>query len=121
MFDVHECIELGSIIDKCLLSLICSAMKYLQNVDAVNATVRTGDVNVSLPPSSANKTEQVYDNTLSDDDDNNGEATYGNAQLNDVTTKHRIPVTELHNVINEKHTNDGFLKEYEVNVLYWFL
>jgi hypothetical protein len=53
-------------------------MKYLQNVDAVNATVRTGDVNVSLPPSTTHKTEQVYDNTLSDEDDNNGEATYGN-------------------------------------------
>jgi hypothetical protein len=96
-------------------------MKYLQNVDAVNATVRTDDVKVSLPPSTTHKTEQVYDNTLYDDDDNNGEATYGNAQLNDVTTKYRIPVTELHNVINEKHTNDGFLKEYEVSVLYWFL
>jgi hypothetical protein len=51
--------------------------------DAVNATVRTGDVNVSLPPSTTHKTEQVYDNTLSDEDDNNGEATYGNVQLND--------------------------------------
>ena len=47
-------------------------MKYLQNVDAVNATVRTGDVKVSLPPSTTHKTEQVYDNTLSDEDDNNG-------------------------------------------------
>ena len=96
-------------------------MKYLQNVDDMRATVRTGDVNISLPPSTSQTTEQVYNNTLYDDDDNNGEATYGNAQLNDVTTKYRIPVTELHNVINEKHTNDGFLKEYEVNVLYWFL
>jgi hypothetical protein len=96
-------------------------MKYLQNVDAMNATVRTGDVNVSLPPSTSHKTEQVYDNTLYDDDDNNGEATHGNAQRNDVTTKYRIPLTELHNVINETYTNDGFLKEYEVSVLYWFL
>ena len=67
------------------------------------------------------KLNKYTTNTLYDDDDNNGEATYGNAQLNDVTTKYRIPVTELHNVINEKHTNDGFLKEYEVSVLYWFL
>ena len=96
-------------------------MIYLLNVDNVNATVRTRGVKVSLPPSTSYKTEQVYDNTVSDDDDNNGEATYGNAQLNDVTTKYRIPVTELHNVINEKHTNDGFLKEYEVSVLYCFL
>jgi hypothetical protein len=76
---------------------------------------------ISLPPSTTHKTEQVYDNTLSDEDDNNGEATYGNVQLNDVTTKYRIPVTELHNVINEKHTNDGFQKEYEVSVQCWFL
>ena len=96
-------------------------MKYVQNVEATNATVRTGDVNVSLPPSTTHKTEQVYDNTLYDDDDNNGEATYGNVQHDEVTTKYRIPVTELQNVINEKHTNDGFLKEYEVSVLYWFL
>jgi hypothetical protein len=82
-------------------------MKYLQNVDAVNATVRTDDVKVSLPPSTTHKTEQIYDNTLYDDD-NNGEATYGNAQLNDVTTKYRIPVTELHNVINAKHTNEAY-------------
>jgi hypothetical protein len=27
-------------------------------------------------------------------------------------------VTELHNVINEKHTNDGFLKEYGVSDLF---
>ena len=85
-------------------------MKYLQTVDDVNATVRTRDVNISLPPSTSHKTEQVYDNIASDDDDNNGDATYGNVQLNDVTTKYRIHVTELNNVINEKPTNDGFLK-----------
>ena len=27
-------------------------------------------------------------------------------------------MTELHNVINEKHTNDGFLKEYGVSDLF---
>ena len=92
-------------------------MKYLQNVDDMRATVRTGDVNISLPPSTSHNTEQVYNNTVSHYDDNNGEATYGNVQHDEVTTKYRIPVTELHNVIREKHTNDGFLKEYEVSVL----
>jgi hypothetical protein len=92
-------------------------MKYLQNVDDMRATVRTGDVNISLPPSTSHNTEQVYNNTVSHDDDNNGEATYGNVQHDEVTTKYRIPVTELHNVIREKHTNGGFLKEYEVSVL----
>jgi len=94
-------------------------MKYLQNVDDMRATVRTGDVNISLhvPPSTSHKTEQVYNNTVSHDDDNNGEATYGNVQHDEVTTKYRIPVTELQNVISDKHTNDGFLKEYEVSVL----
>jgi hypothetical protein len=38
-------------------------MKYLRNVEAMNATVRTGDVNVSLPPSTSHKTEQ-YTTTL---------------------------------------------------------
>jgi hypothetical protein len=31
---------------------------------------------------------------------------------------YRIPVTELQNVINEKHKDDGFLKEYEVSLIY---
>jgi hypothetical protein len=92
-------------------------MKYLQNVDDMRATVRTGDVNISLPPSTSHNTEQVYNNTVSHDDDNNGEATYGNVQHDEVTTKYRIHVTELHNVIREKHTNGGFLKEYKVSVL----
>jgi hypothetical protein len=92
-------------------------MKYLQNIDDIRATVRAGDVNISLPPSTSHNTEQVYNNTVSHDDDNNGEATYGNVQHDEVTTKYRIPVTELQNVIRDKHTNDGFLKEYEVSVL----
>ena len=92
-------------------------MKYLQNVDDMRATVKTGDVNISLPPSTSHKTEQVYNNTVSDDDDNNDEATYGNVQHNEVTTKYRIRVTELQNVISDKHTNNGFLKEYEVSIL----
>ena len=92
-------------------------MKYLQNVDDMRATVRTGDVNISLPPSTSHNTEQVYNNTVYHDDDNNGEATYVNVQHDEVTTKYRIPVTELHNVIRDKHMNDGFLKEYEVIVL----
>ena len=79
-------------------------MKYLQNVDDMRAT--------------SHNTEQVYNNnTVYHDDDNNGEATYGNVQHNEVTTKYKIPVTELHNVISDKHANDGFLKEYEVSVL----
>ena len=41
-----------------------------------------------------------------------------NIQLIKVTTKHRIPVTELHSAIEEKHRNDGFLKEYGVSVPY---
>ena len=92
-------------------------MKYFQNVDDMRATVRTGDVNISLPPSTSHTIEQVYNNTLFHDDDNNGEATYGNVPPNDVTTKYRIPVTELQNVISDKHTNDGFLKKYELSVL----
>ena len=92
-------------------------MKYLQNVDGMRATVRTGDVNISLPPSTSHNTEQVYNNTVSHDDDNNGEATYGNVQHDEVTTKYRIPVTKLYNVIREEHTNGGFLKEYKVSVL----
>ena len=87
--------------------------KYLQNVEKV----KTGDHELLILPSTSHKTEQVYNNSVSDDDDNNGEATYGDVQHNEVTTKYRIPVTELHNAINEKHTNDGFLKEYEVSVL----
>ena len=92
-------------------------MKYLQNVDDMTATVKTGDFNISLPPSTSHNTEQVYNNTVSHDDDNNGEATYGNVQHDEVTTKYKIHVTELHNVIRDKHTNDWFLKEYEVSLL----
>lgn len=89
-------------------------MKYLQNV---------GDVNESVQLSMPHKTAQVYYNKVSDDDDdddNNGESTYGNVPTNDVTSRYIIPVTDLHYVINKKRTNDGFLKEYEVSVLYWF-
>ena len=46
------------------------------------------------------------------------EDAHANIHLIEVTTKHRIPVTELHNVIEEKHRNDGFLKEYGVSVPY---
>ena len=37
---------------------------------------------------------------------------HANIHLIEVTTKHRIPVTELHSVIEDKYRNDGFLKEY---------
>jgi len=46
------------------------------------------------------------------------EDSHDDIQLTEVTTKYRIPVTELHNVIKEKHRNDGFLKEYWVSVPY---
>ena len=49
------------------------------------------------------------------------EDSHDDIQLTEVTTKYRIPVTELHNVIKEKHRNDGFLKEYWVSVPYQFM
>jgi len=82
----------------------------------VRATVKTGDVEISLQPSKS--PGEADDNTVPDDDEINGEVAYGNVQHDEVTAKYRIPVTELHNVINERHTSDGFLKEYEVSVLY---
>jgi len=102
---------------QCLMSLVCSLIKYVQNVDKVRASVRTDYVEILLSPFTSHKTEQVYNKTVADDDDNNGEAVYGNVPPNDVTTQYRIPVKELHNVINEKHTNHEFLKEYRVSVL----
>ena len=54
--------------------------------------------------------------TLSEDDENIDETLYGNVRPDNVTTKYSV--TELHNVINEKHTNDGFLKEYGVSDLF---
>jgi hypothetical protein len=54
------------------------------------------------------------DKTVSEDDENIDETLYGNDRPDNVTTKYSV--TELHNVINEKHTNDEFLKEYGVSV-----
>jgi hypothetical protein len=55
---------------------------------------------------------KLDDNTVSEDDDNIDETLCGNVRPDNVTTKYSV--TELHNVINEKHTNDGFLKEYGI-------
>ena len=57
----------------------------------------------------------VYTNNVSDEGEGTGDCVYSNSE--DIT-KYRIPVTELQNVINEKHKDDGFLKEYEVSLVY---
>ena len=80
----------------------------------MSTTVRSDDVNISLQPSK--RPGKSDDNTVSEDDENIDETLYGNVQPDNVTTKYSV--TELHNVINEKHTNDGFLKEYGVSDLF---
>ena len=63
----------------------------------------------------ASTQDHVYTNHVSDEEGGNDEFVYSNSE--DIT-KYRIPVTELQNVINEKHKDDGFLKEYEVSLVY---
>jgi hypothetical protein len=79
----------------------------------VSTTVRSDDVNILQPSKRPGKSD---DNTVSEDVENIDETLYGNVRPDNVTTKYSV--TELHNVINEKHTNDGFLKEYEVSDLF---
>lgn len=62
----------------------------------------------------ASTQDHVYTNHVSDEDEGK-DCAYSNRK--DIT-KYRIPVTELQNVINEKHKDDGFLKEYEVSLIY---
>ena len=59
--------------------------------------------------------DHAYTNHVSDEEGGNDDCVYSNPK--DIT-KYRIPVTELQNVINEKHKDDGFLKEYEVSLIY---
>ena len=80
----------------------------------MSTTVRSDDVNILLQPSK--RPGKSDDNTVSEDDDNIDETLCGNVRPDNVTTKYSV--TELHNVINEKHTNDGFLKEYGVSDLF---
>ena len=58
--------------------------------------------------------DHVYTNNVSGEEGGNDDCVYSNRE--DIT-KYRIPVTELQNVINEKHKDDGFLKEYEVSLV----
>jgi regulatory protein YycH of two-component signal transduction system YycFG len=54
----------------------------------------------------ASTQDHVYTNNVSGEEGGNDDCVYSN---NDDITKYRIPVTELQNVINEKHKDDGFL------------
>ena len=63
----------------------------------------------------ASTQDHVYTNNVSSEEGGNDGCVYSN---NEDITKYRIPVTELQNVINEKHKDDGFLKEYEVSLVY---
>ena len=63
----------------------------------------------------ASTQDNVYTNNVSDEEEGTDDCAYSNSE--DIT-KYRIPVTELQNVINEKHKDDGFLKEYEVSLVY---
>lgn len=63
----------------------------------------------------ANTQDHVFTNDVFDKDDGNGECVYTNHK--DIT-KYKIPVTELQNVITEKHKDNGFIKEYEVSSVY---
>ena len=85
------------------------------------STTATDDVNILIPPSNervsyeASTQDHVYTNNVSSEEGGNDGCVYSN---NEDITKYRIPVTELQNVINEKHKDDGFLKEYEVSLVY---
>ena len=63
----------------------------------------------------ASTQDHVYTNHVSDKEGGNDELVYFNRE---DTTKYRIPLTELQNVINEKYRDDGFLKEYKVSLVY---
>ena len=63
----------------------------------------------------ASTQDHVCTNNVSDEEEVNDDCVYSNSE---DFTKYRIPVTELQNVINEKHKDDGFLKEYDVSLVY---
>lgn len=93
----------------------------MQRDGAVGLTTATDDVKISIPPSNervsyeSSTEDNVYTHDVSDEEGGNDECVYSNRE---DTTKYRIPVTELQNVINEKHKDDGFLKEYDVSLVY---
>ena len=93
--------------------LVVILVIFIRNRSAKRKESRKYCVNGGLTPidddrdNHVGNVNQVRVSVRMDDED-----AHVNIQIIEVTTKHRIPVTELHSVIEEKHRNDGFLKEY---------
>jgi hypothetical protein len=88
---------------------------------AVASTTAADEVKISITASServsyeASTQDHVYTKNVSEEEGGDDDCVYSNRE--DIT-KYRIPVTELQNAINEKHKDDGFLKEYQVSLVY---
>ena len=88
---------------------------------AVASTTAADEVKISITPSNervsyeASTQDHVYIKNVSEEEGGNDDCVYSNRE--DIA-KYRIPVTELQNVINKKHKDDGVHKEYQESLVY---